>query len=124
AGRLAGSVVFVGYGITAPEYNYDDYAGMDVKGKAVLMLRHEPQEFDENSVFAGKAYTQHAQLASKATNAKIHGAAGIIFINDRANHRNQPDQLETFGSTAGPSDAGIPFVQVRADKIEIWFSTA
>jgi outer membrane receptor protein involved in Fe transport len=33
-----------GYGITAPEYNYDDYAGLDVKGKIVLVLRHEPQE--------------------------------------------------------------------------------
>ena len=82
-GKISGPVVFVGYGITAPEYNYDDYDGIDVKGRIVLMLRHEPQEFDEKSVFAGKAYTQHAQFSSKATNAKIHGAAGVILINDR-----------------------------------------
>ena len=44
-------MVFAGYGITAPEYHYDDYAGIDVKGKVVLVLRHEPQEYDENSVF-------------------------------------------------------------------------
>ena len=53
-GPLAGAVVFAGYGITAPEYNYDDYAGLDVKGKIVLVLRHEPQESDEKSVFEGK----------------------------------------------------------------------
>ncbi len=47
AGDVSGEVVFAGFGITAPEYNYDDYAGLDVKGKIVLLLRHEPQEFDE-----------------------------------------------------------------------------
>jgi len=123
-GKISGPVVFVGYGITAPEYNYDDYDGIDVKGRIVLMLRHEPQEFDEKSVFAGKAYTQHAQFSSKATNAKIHGAAGVILINDRANHRADPDQLEVFGRTAGPADAGIPFVQVKEDKIDSWFAAA
>jgi Peptidase family M28/PDZ domain/PA domain len=123
-GKLSGPVVFVGYGITAPEYNYDDYAGVDVQGRIVLMLRHEPQEFDEKSVFAGKAYTQHAQFFSKATNAKIHGAVAVILINDRANHRSDPDQLETFGHTAGPADAGIPFVQVKEDKIDSWFAAA
>ena len=53
-GPLAGAVVFAGYGITAPEYSYDDYAGLDVKGKIVLVLRHEPQESDAKSVFEGK----------------------------------------------------------------------
>src|SRR5207248_842442 len=81
SGKLTGPVVFVGYGITAPEYNYDDYAGIAVKGKAVLVLLHDPQESDAQSVFEGKAFTQHAQFTSKATNAKIHGAAGIILIN-------------------------------------------
>ncbi len=58
--KFSGRVVFAGYGITAPEYHYDDYAGLDVKGKIVLVLRHEPQENDEQSVFAGKALTEHA----------------------------------------------------------------
>ena len=85
-GPLSGAVVFAGYGITAPEYHYDDYAGLDVKGKIVLVLRHEPQESDAKSVFEGKTYTQHAQFAAKATNAKMHGAAGVILVTDRANH--------------------------------------
>jgi hypothetical protein len=124
SGKLAGPVVFVGYGITAPEYGYDDYAGLDVKGKVVLLLRHEPQEFDEKSVFAGKVYTEHAQFFSKATNAKNHGAAAVILVSDRYNHRGDADQLESFGRTVGPADAGIPFVQVKAETAERWFQLA
>ena len=123
-GKLAGTVVFAGYGITAPEYHYDDYAGLDVKGKVVLILRHEPQEADPNSVFEGRTYTQHAQFASKASNAKMHGAAGVILVMDRANHPEMEDDLEKFGATAGPSNAGIPFVQVKEEKIDAWFSEA
>ena len=78
AGEVSGNVVFAGFGITAPEYNYDDYAGLDVKGKIVLLLRHEPQEFDEKSVFEGKVYTAHSQIFSKAANAKIHGAKAVL----------------------------------------------
>ena len=72
--KLSGAVVFAGYGITAPEYHYDDYAGLDVKGKFVLVMRHEPQENDEHSIFAGKMLTPHAQFVNKAANAKMHGA--------------------------------------------------
>jgi hypothetical protein len=124
SGKLSGEVAFVGYGITAPEYNYDDYAGIDVKGKIVVMLRHEPQEYDEKSVFAGKSYTRHTQFSSKASNAKNHGAVGVILINDIANHRSDPDQLEQFGSTQGPAEAGIPFIQVKVEKIQTWFKDA
>src|SRR6202051_2735093 len=60
-GKASGGVVFAGYGITAPEYNYDDYAGIDVHGKFVVVLAHEPQEYNEKSVFEGKIYTDHAQ---------------------------------------------------------------
>jgi hypothetical protein len=122
--RLAGGVVFAGYGITAPEYHYDDYAGLDVKGKIVLILRHEPQENDEKSVFAGKNFTQHATFASKATNAKMHGAAGILLVSDRAAHKDAPDALEKFGSTQGPVDAGLMFVQVKAELVDPWFQAA
>jgi Zn-dependent M28 family amino/carboxypeptidase len=122
--NIAGPVVFAGFGITAPEYHYDDYAGMDVKGKIVLILRHEPQEFDEHSVFAGKEFTQHAQFAMKATNAKMHGAAGVILISDRANHRSDPDDLPKFGNAEGPLDTGIAFVQVKEQAIDPWFTAA
>ncbi len=123
-GKAAAKVVFAGYGITAPEYNYDDYAGVDVKGKLVVVLAHEPQEYDEKSIFAGKVYTDHAQYYSKAANARRHGAAGVILVNDRVNHKTSADELEPFGKTTGPNDAGILFVQVREDVVEGWFRAA
>ncbi len=123
-GPMAGAVVFAGYGITAPEYSYDDYAGLDVKGKIVLVMRHEPQESDPQSIFEGKTLTQHAQFAAKATNAKLHGAAGVILVTDRANHPGAADELEKFGVTVGPTNARIPFVQVKEARVEKWFSDA
>ena len=123
-GALRGAVVFAGYGITAPEYSYDDYAGLDVKGKIVLVLRHEPQESDPKSVFEGATLTQHAQFASKATNAKLHGAAGVILVTDRANHPGESEQLEKFGVTVGPTNARIPFVQVSEARVDGWFADA
>jgi len=122
-GKASGGVVFAGYGITAPEYNYDDYAGIDAHGKFVIVLAHEPQEFDEKSVFDGKVYTDHSQTYSKASNARKHGAAGVILVWDRINHQNGSDagssneELEAFGGTAGPTDAGILFVQVKEDVV-------
>jgi Zn-dependent M28 family amino/carboxypeptidase len=122
SGKLAGALVFVGYGITAPDFHYDDYAGVDAKGKIVIVLRHEPQEADEKSVFGGKQFTVHAQFASKASNAKMHGAAGVILVNDTPNHTDTEDKLAVFGTVEGPEDAGIPFVQVKEAVAEKWFA--
>jgi Peptidase family M28/PDZ domain/PA domain len=122
SGKLEGGLVFVGYGITAPEYHYDDYAGLDVKGKIVVVLRHEPQENDTQSVFEGKTMTRHATFANKAANARMHGAAGVILINDRPNHPGVGDELAKFGTAGGPNNAGIPFVQVKEAEVEKWIA--
>ncbi|MGE5644292.1 MAG: M20/M25/M40 family metallo-hydrolase [Acidobacteriota bacterium] len=122
SGTVSGGLVFAGYGITAPEYHYDDYAGIDVKGKIVVVLRHEPQEFDEKSVFAGKILTEHAQFWSKAVNAKRHGAAAVILVNDGAHHAGEPAELEKFGRAVGPVDAGILFLQVKPAAADRWFA--
>ncbi|MGA2741475.1 MAG: M28 family peptidase [Bryobacteraceae bacterium] len=122
--KMSGGVVFAGYGITAPEYNYDDYKGIEVRGKIVLIMRHEPQEFDEKSIFAGRVYTQHSQFWSKASNAKMHGARGVVLINDGAAHPGEADEMEKFAEAAGPGDAGIPFVQIRYEIAERWFAIA
>jgi Zn-dependent M28 family amino/carboxypeptidase len=72
-------VVFMGYGITAPEYNWDDYAGVDVKGKVLLMLVNEPPSEDE-SFFKGKALTYYGRWTYKYEHAAKMGAAGVILI--------------------------------------------
>jgi hypothetical protein len=122
SGTISGPVVFVGYGITAPEYDYDDYAGVDVKGKIVMMLRHEPQEFDEKSKFAGKVYTQHMQAPIKAANAKFHGAKALILVNDAPNHPSDPDQVDKFSRNAGTNKSDLPFIQLRAETAEKWLA--
>ena len=104
SGTLTGPVVFAGYGITAPEYHYDDYARIDVRDKIVLVLGHEPQEQDRNSVFAGANLTRHASLTSKAVNAKQHGAKAIIVVTDFAH-----DKEDIAAATANEdfADSGI-----------------
>jgi hypothetical protein len=121
-GDYSGQVVFAGYGITAPEYNYDDYSGVDVKDKLVIVLRHEPQEFDDKSVFEGKVYTAHSQIFAKAVNAKMHGARGVLLVNDVAAHPNDSDTLEKFGATEGPGNSGIEFAQIKADVVSKWLA--
>jgi hypothetical protein len=85
--KIEGPLVFAGYGITAPEYNYNDYANIDVTGKIVLVFTHEPQENDSTSIFDGKKMTDHSKLFEKAVNAREHGAIGMLVVTDPNNHR-------------------------------------
>lgn len=87
-------LVFVGYGITANKEEYDDYAGVDVKGKAVLVLRHEPQQGNPHSVFEGTEPSRHAAFARKASNAYEHGAAAVIFCSDEHDLRKSAANWE------------------------------
>src|SRR5262245_63233634 len=57
---VSAPMVFAGYGVTAPEFGYDDYKALDAKGKIVLVFDHEPQENDPKSVFNGLGNTRHA----------------------------------------------------------------
>lgn len=76
---LSSDVVFVGYGITAPEFKWDDYAGVDVKGKVLLMLVNEPPS-DDPKYFGGKALTYYGRWTYKYEHAAQMGAAGVILI--------------------------------------------
>lgn len=79
-------VVFAGYGITAPEHKYDDYDGIDAKGKVVFVLRHEPGENDSTSVFDGKQATSYSNVADKVRIAVEHGVVGVLVATDPLNH--------------------------------------
>lgn len=122
SGEAAGAMVFAGYGITAAEYHYDDYASIDAKGKVVVILRYEPQDQDEKSPWQGKNRTRHAALDAKVINAKLHGAAAVILINNSITFPEDREKLDPFGNQAGASDLGIPAVQLRADLAEKWFA--
>ncbi|WP_435019399.1 M20/M25/M40 family metallo-hydrolase [Tundrisphaera sp. TA3] len=112
-------VVFVGYGITAKDeknnLDYDDYAGIDVKGKVVLVIRREPQLDDEKSPFAGKTTTIYASVNHKLTNAFQHGAAAVLFVNDLAGLKDGPDRLVPIEGFGSEENSPIPFVMVKRD---------
>ena len=72
-------IVYVGYGIEAPEYNWDDYKGVDVRGKVLLMLVNEPPS-DDVKFFKGKALTYYGRWTYKYEEAARKGAVGAILI--------------------------------------------
>jgi Peptidase family M28/PDZ domain/PA domain len=112
-------IIFVGYGITAKDdalkLDYDDYAGIDVKGKAVLLIRHEPQQADEASPFDGKRTTAYATFQHKATNAFQHGAVAVLLVNDQASLGDEKDQLLPFGAGGTEANSNLPFVMLTRD---------
>ncbi|MCL2727452.1 MAG: hypothetical protein FWD56_03625 [Bacteroidales bacterium] len=75
--------VFVGFGIHAPEYGWDDYAGIDVKGKVVVMLVNDPGFYDDD-LFRGKNMTWYGRWVYKFAEAGRQGAAAAIIIHDTA----------------------------------------
>lgn len=88
-GETEGELVFAGHGITAPELHYDDYAGLDVRGKVVLVMTDEPRERDEHGPFRKPEAFHYTELRHKVINAREHGAAGIIVVTD-PHHPDEP----------------------------------
>lgn len=78
-GEVKAEVVYVGYGITAPELNYDSYKGADVKGKIVLCELAVPYTGSNNDIL--EMWAKHLPTAEKIKNAVAHGAAGLLYIN-------------------------------------------
>jgi Zn-dependent M28 family amino/carboxypeptidase len=76
---LDAPLVYVGYGIVAPEYDWNDYKGLDVKGKVLLMLVNEPSS-DDDKFFKGRALTYYGRWTYKFEEAARLGAAGVILI--------------------------------------------
>ncbi|KPJ61108.1 MAG: hypothetical protein AMJ46_03280 [Latescibacteria bacterium DG_63] len=113
AGTVSGPVTFAGYGISSERYGYDDYAELDPEGKTVLVMRHEPQQQNEEGAFAGQKITHFADLRYKATNARDHGAAAIIVFTDPLSDSGEEDQLLPLQSLEGAGDSGLPAIQVK-----------
>lgn len=118
---VSGTLVFAGYGASAEEFHYDDYAGLDVKDKVVVVLRYEPSGFAEKSGHQG--LTQHSQLITKAINARNHGAKAVVVVNGKLGD-GEEDLLTRFGSVSGPENVGIVFVQVKNAVADGWFQAA
>ena len=114
-------LIFAGYGISAPELEYDDYAGIDAAGKIAVVLRHEPQERDAESKFAGTEFTSHASFVNKAINARLHGALGIIFITDPL---HEDEEVGPATRRADQDDMGIAAVHAKRETLQKLFEDA
>jgi Zn-dependent M28 family amino/carboxypeptidase len=79
--NIDADIVYVGYGIEAPEYGWDDYKGIDVKGKVLLMLVNQPT--DDPKLFHGKALTYYGRWTYKYEEAARKGAVGAILVHQK-----------------------------------------
>ena len=107
---IRGPLAFAGFGITAPELNYDDYASLDVRGKIVLMFEHEPQENSVNSPFRGQELTHYGTVTYKVMNAKQRGALAVILLPDRFSHPRPEGSPPGLPETV--TDMGLPAVRL------------
>jgi hypothetical protein len=124
--NLNAPLAFVGYGITAPEYAYDDYAGIDVAGKIVLAFDHEPQETDPRSIFNGTGHTRYATTRVKAEIARQHGALALMIVGeplrkhagtfDPAPRPTGKPSLRATAPRQSLDDASIPVLSV-SDRV-------
>lgn len=112
-GAVEGEVVFAGYGISAPELKYDDYAGIDVTDKIVLVMTHEPRERDEESPFRHPNAYRYTEVRYKAINAREHGAKAMIVVEDPLGHPGESEELFAIRGIAGGSRAGIVAINAR-----------
>ena len=103
-------LVFVGYGVNAPEYDWNDYEGLDVEGKTVVMLINDPGfENPESGKFQGTTMTYYGRWSYKYEEASRQGAAGAIIV-----HETAP---ASYGwSVVANSWSGPQYGLVSADK--------
>lgn len=112
-------VVFVGYGIDAQrEHYYNDYRDIDVEGKAVVLIRGEPQPNDPNSVFDGDKTSRYSYLQTKVDAAIAAKAAAIIMVND-AGRASDNDDADALAETSqfGRVTNSIPFLHIKRDLL-------
>jgi hypothetical protein len=89
-------VVFAGFGISARKANFDEFADIDVSGKAVIMLRHQPHEDVDDAASAGIKETSYTSFRHKASNAYEHGASAVIFCSDLSEVRKRHGDTDTL----------------------------
>lgn len=123
-GTMTLDVVFAGYGITAPELNYDDYKDVRVAGKAVVILRHQPRPRRNSQNFPEEEIARHAPVYNKIQNAIAHGASAVILC-DRSPDIEPNDEDDPFSSdlfkvefSEDAFDTTIPVIHCRQTLLD------
>ena len=122
-GSFAGEIVFAGYGIEAPPLNYRELEGLDLKGKVALVLRYEPQEKDEKSIFDGRRPSRWSAMRYKVLQARERGAVAVIFVTGPLQDEGK-DRVPALANDGPESPAGIPVLQVKASVAQKWVDLA
>ncbi len=110
-------LVFAGYGLSASEQHYDDYAGLDVYGKAVIIFTHEPQENDPNSPLNGNRPMPQTTLYQKAEIAHSRGARMLLVVSDPS-HATDQGLFHSFDVVPDVDEAGMPVLRVRRNEMQ------
>ncbi|MGH9766457.1 MAG: M20/M25/M40 family metallo-hydrolase, partial [Blastocatellia bacterium] len=117
--QVNGEIIFVGYGVSAPESNWDDYKGLDVRGKVLLIMVNDPPASpSEPNLFGGKALTYYGRWTYKYEEAARRGAAGVILIhtNDSAGY----GWSVVRNSWGGERFGLVPEANTPALKLKSW----
>ena len=85
--------MFAGFGITAPEFDYDDYAKIDARGRVVIVMRKEPTGQVFNGRFDDAENSRYAYFDTKLRNADAHGAIGVLLVNDAGSIQEQSGRI-------------------------------
>jgi Zn-dependent M28 family amino/carboxypeptidase len=116
--RVSGELVFVGHGVVAPEYTWNDYEGMDMKGRvALIMVNDPPATAAEPQLFAAEALTYYGRWTYKLEEAARQGAAGAILIHtdESATYPWQVVQTSWSGTQYSlPATPGAPALEMQA----------
>lgn len=117
--EITAPVVFAGFGITAPGLKYDDYRGVEVRNKIVLMFEHEPQENDPHSRFNGTGNTRYATNRVKALIAQAHGALAVLVLGEP--NRKHPSNLDRVARIGGSitRNPPLPSQAIVGDELTI-----
>lgn len=109
-------LVFAGYGLSASSRGYDDYAGLDVRDKAVLIFSHEPQEQDSASKLNGARPLPETTLQAKAAAARNAGAKALLVVSDPS-HQIDEGNYTTFPFDPDAENVGIPVLRLRREEM-------
>ncbi len=110
----AAPLVFAGYGISAPELSWDDYAGLETNGAVAVIVRGEPQEQDKDSKFSGAQPSVYSDLRRKAAAAKAHGIVALLVLENPLTASDpDKDELPTIMPAWGGSSSDLPVLHIR-----------
>ncbi len=122
SGVADAEVVYAGYGIVAPEYGWDDYAGLDVRGKLVLALVNDPGYATQDpKLFTGNAMTYYGRWDYKFAEAVRHGAAGVLIIHE-TKAAGYPWNVPRNGATKPQFDLVIDDYATQRLALEGWIT--